>query len=184
MRDGALYRVFPHDPAARRGMPGHPLFVPATALAAGRADNPDLYRALYASSTPEGAVGEALARFPAWDASVLIGRDGRVRALARFHVRTERLRDLDDPDALREHGLKPSGVATPEREVTQAWARRIFEERRWIGVSWWSVRDARWSAAAIWNPSLIRATPHVEPLTLDHPALRGAAEALRRPILA
>lgn len=178
---GDLYRVFPYDPSAPRGAPGHPLFVPATPLAAGRADNPDLYRALYLSRTPEGAIGEALAGFPVWDESVLIGRDGHARALARFRLRKPAIRELDDPAALADLALKPSSVATPDRETTQAWARRIFQEGRWTGVSWWSVRDARWTSVALWSTSM-REPARVEPLTLHHPALARAAEALRRPI--
>lgn len=181
MRD--LYRVLAYDPSAPRGAAGHPLFVPTTPVAAGRVDNPDLYRALYLSDTPEGAISEALAGFPVWDTSVLIGRGGHARALARVRLRKAAIRDLDDGAALTNLSMKPSDVATPDREVTQQWARRIFEERRWSGVSWWSVRDARWASIALWSIAT-REPPHVEPLTLGHPALIRAAEALRRPIRA
>lgn len=185
MRNGSGYRVFPYDPNARPGTPGHPLFVPSTRFAAGRVDNPDLYRALYMSSTAEGAIGEALAGFPIWDASILIGRGGYARALGRFRFMLGKssIRDLDEPTVLTEHSLRPSQIATPEREVTQGWARRIFEERRWAGVQWWSVRDARWTSIAIWSIAAVRLA-QVEPLTLAHPAFIGAAGALHRPISA
>ena len=34
---------------------------------------------------------------------------------------------------------------------TRAWARRIYDEHRWIGVRWWSYYDPRWGSFALWD---------------------------------
>jgi hypothetical protein len=46
-------------------------------------------------------------------------------------------------------------------------------------VSWWSYRRPFWTVLAGWiQPKVVR----VEPLTLDHPAIVDAAQALQRPV--
>ena len=89
-----------------------------------------------------------------------------------------------DPRELIAQNLRPSRVITRNYQVSQHWALVIFRERlvrRWIGVSWWSFYESTWTSVAVWKPSALKLVD-VQPLTLDHQAVRDAAQALRRPI--
>lgn len=99
------------------------------------------------------------------------------RALVEMEVDSKVL-NLDDAKALLPRALRPSNIATPDRTVTQRLALAAFEEQAWDGLSWWSVRDARWSVYGLWsaNPVVVA----IEPLTLRHPAALEAAEMLGR----
>ena len=88
--------------------------------------------------------------------------------------------DLDDPHELAERDLPPSRVATRRRVVTQAWALRVFDERRWSGIGWWSVYDADWSSMGIWAQGAIKVVG-VAPLSAGHAAVLDAASVLGRP---
>ncbi|HWX44847.1 MAG TPA: RES domain-containing protein [Solirubrobacteraceae bacterium] len=91
-----------------------------------------------------------------------------------------RMVDLDDPRVLEANGLRPSGVATRARTVTQAYAGRLFEEYpAGLGLRWWSTLEASLINVTIFD----RAAPHlavagIEALTLEHPAVLGAADLL------
>ncbi len=137
---------------------------------------------MYASDSSVGAVGEAFGNHALWTPQLLAGPPGladSTRALATLTVSAEVL-DLDDPAVLLERGLRPSEVVIRDLTRTQAWALRMFGERRWGGVRWWSRHDARWSAAGIWDRDGID-VENVAGLTLDHPAVIEAAEVLSRP---
>ena len=178
-----LYRVFAHLPSARTAAEnGHPLYV-WPRQGRGRVDDPDgTYSVLYASDAPAGAVAERFGDFAAWPPEMFDGPvalpDSRL-ALATIDAGPARLLDLDDAAVLVELGLRPSEVVTRDRRVTQRWARRVHDAGRWAGVGWWSYRDPRWRSYGVWDRSALRVVA-VEPLDLDHPAVRDAAEVLSR----
>ncbi|MGZ4120430.1 MAG: RES family NAD+ phosphorylase [Actinomycetota bacterium] len=174
-----LYRVFPWIKGARARQRGHPLHVPAAAQGGGRLDNPDQYRVVYGSDSPAGACAEALGGYITWSEELLHPDATTVRAIATMILTDDRVLDLDDPRALLERELRPSRVVTRDREVTQAWSARIFDEGTWSGVSWWSYWDPRWASFGIWRSDVLRVT-RVEPLTMQTRALREAAEVLNR----
>lgn len=181
-----LYRVFPFEPGAAPTGEGGALFVPRFLQGEGRHDNPDIYTALYVTRVPASAAAEYLRRF--------VGR-----ALTEDRLRSEGRRvgvaqidgasgagllDLDDPSELAGRGLRPSRVATLDRETTQPIARAVFEEGA-AGFEWWSTIEASWINVTLFAE---RAVPKLslvgapEPLSLDHPAVREAAEALGIPL--
>ncbi len=149
---------------------------------AGRIDSPGSYSVLYLSSAPAGAVAEAFGGVPLWTAAMLETPSlerGR-RALASYELPDRAgVLDLDDPDALKRLGLRPSDIVTRDRAVTQRWALAAYREHRWIGVRWWSYYDPRWYSYGLWDRRHLTVTG-VEPLSLDHPAVVDAATVLRR----
>ncbi len=177
-----LYRVVPYLSAATPGESGHPLFVPPS-IGANRVDNPDLYDTLYVGDSASGAVAEAFGYAAQWNQGLLRGTPslpGSVRALVTYDLPDlVEVCDLDDAARLLELGLKPSRVVTRDRQVTQAWARVIFDLRRYAGVRWWSYYDADWGSFGLWDASTL-VVADVQPLTVDHPAFVDAAAALVR----
>lgn len=180
------YRVFPYLATARPGEPGHPLYEHRPQRG-GRVDHPD-YHVWYLGRRPEGAVGEAFGDLATWEASMFETPylPGGRRALGVFGLPDDlRLRDLDDPRALVDLGLRPTQVVTRNLAVTQAWGHRIWDERdphasrrhRWQAVQWWSYHHPPWEVLASWQrPDLVR----VEPLSLTHDAVVEAARQLHR----
>jgi hypothetical protein len=123
---------------ARKGEAGHALHR-ARRQGAGRVDNPEHYRVLYASDAEAGAVAEAFGNHAVWTPLLLGGRPdlpGSVRALATFEAAGIEALDLDDARRLVERELRPSAVVARDRSLTQRWALRIFEEKRWAGIRW------------------------------------------------
>lgn len=182
-----LYRVLPWLRDAVSGEPGHPLYVPEH-QGTGRADNVDRYAAVYFSSAPAGAVAEAFGNVSAWTTSMVVRPKlpGSVRALVTYDLPDDPpIFDLDDARSLEQLGLRPSEVVTRDRAVTQRWALAIFEQRRWVGVRWWSYYDPKWYSYALWDlANLVPQLDTIRPLTLDDPAVVQAAETLRRPLRA
>lgn len=174
-----VWRVAPIDARARRGRPFHPLYIPPSS-GRHRIDNADLYTVLYASAQPAGAVAEAFASFTPWGDYLLAHPRGAVRRLVAFDVPdTPPLLDLDDARALVRRRLRPSQVVTRDREITQAWARRAWEEAQFAGVQWWSYHDPRWATLGLWATDGIKVDT-VEDLAATHPAVVEAAEVLLR----
>lgn len=138
---------------------------------------------LYLSSAPAGAVAEVFATLASWTPAMFespAGRGAR-RALGQYHLADRaKILDLDDAEALLALGVRPSEVVSPDREVTQRWARSVVAAQRWDGVRWWSWHDSRWYSYGMWDRSDLSVTS-VEPLALDHPAVVEAAQVLRRP---
>ena len=177
-----LFRVFPFAPSARsRRAAGHPLHLPAP-QGAGRIDNPDLYRVLYASTSSEGAIGEAFGNIAEWSSDLFVvpAMPGAARSLAEYELEREALLDLDDPRALLKRNLRPSRVVTRDRPTTQAWARQIFQEDGWSGVSWWSFWNPDWVSCGVWSTDELRVIS-VTPLDQRLPTVHAAAETLSRP---
>jgi hypothetical protein len=180
-----LYRVLPYLPRARRGHPFHPLFVPPS-VGSNRVDNPELYDALYAGDAAAGAVAEAFGWRPVWAEGMLRGprtEPASVQALVEYDADDDRFSvcDLDDAARLVTLALRPSQVVTRDRQVTQAWAARLFGEGAFAGVRWWSYYDPQWGSLGLWDVSALRVR-QVTPLTLDHPAVVEAAGVLSRPL--
>lgn len=174
--------MFPWLPSAREDEPGHPLYV-SRLQGGGRADNPEHYLSLYLSSAPAGAAAEAFGSLPSWVPEMFVRPDlpGSVRSLATYELAEDApICDLDDAATLVRLGLRPSQVVTRESEITQRWALRIHQERRWIGVRWWSYYDARWHSYALWDRAGL-SVKQVERLSLDHPAVVEASDVIRRP---
>jgi len=180
----ALYRVFPSLPGCAAEEPGGALYVPPRQ--SGRIDNPGLYRVFYASDAEAGAIAEAFGRFPEWTPAILEGSPslpGSARALARYSLsETAKICDLDDPEQLRQLGLRPSDVVSRDYGRTRAWARRIYEAGHWAGVRWWSYYDPRWASFGIWDTREV-ALEETRSLALDDPALAAAALAIARRIV-
>jgi hypothetical protein len=173
-----LYRVYPHRAGARRGAPGHALHQPDFQRA-GRLDNADHFKVLYASDLPEAAVAERLGHRPTWIPEMFSSAGRRPLYLATLRIPGARVLDLDHPLALHERGLKPSTVATRARQITQAWALRVFGERRWRGVRWSSYWEATWGAFGLWDLKGARVV-RTEELSVSHPVVVAAAETLGR----
>jgi hypothetical protein len=173
-----LFRVFGWLPDT----PPEPLRVPRDRQGGGRHDDPDRYTALYLAREAVGAVAEAIQAFRGQElsAAALVRPDGARRSLATIDdAGLPPLLDLDDPSVLVARGLRPSGVATGQRRVTQRIARDTYE-RGAPGLSWWSTLEASWTNVTLFAERLERLPPLVEatPLSLDHPALVEAAERL------
>lgn len=175
-----LYRLFPYRPEAGPRDEGGPLYVPRVYQGAGRHDNPDRYGAMYASREPVSVVAELLWRFrdrPVTE--VFLRWEGLPYALARLDDSAlPGLLDLDDPRNLAARGLRPSGVATRDRERTQPLAVALYDEGL-PGFEWWSTLEASWINVTLFADRAVgrlRPAAVPEPLSLDHPAVREAAE--------
>ncbi len=146
-----LHRVFTWDGSTDGDVAGGPLFVPRRRQGSGRHDNPELYGAFYCSLEPASCIAEALQPFRNQSVaqSDLSRSDGLCLALARYDLGVDAdLADLDDPLALHCRGLRPSQVATLERQLTQRTAARIYEEGA-AGLLWWSVLESLWINATL-----------------------------------
>ncbi len=178
-----LYRLFPFDPRAAPGDPGGPLFVPRSEQGRGRHDAPDAYGALYLSRTEQSAVAEYLWPFRGQTLTPADLTRGGVpsHAIMRFEdAALGPLTDLDDPNELVRRALRPSVVATRQREVTQAYALRLFQEGL-PGFEWWSTIDASWKNVTLFAEraaARLRTTGRPEPLGVDHPSVVEAAEVV------
>ena len=106
---------------------------------------------------------------------------GRTSALATLELAEGlSLVDLDDPESLLTRGLRPSRVATGERDVSQQIARGVYSEGA-AGLSWWSTIEASWTNLTLFDERCRRAlTVAGRPvlLTTKSPELRAAAERL------
>lgn len=179
-----LFRVLPHLRAARRGQPGHPLYLPPS-TGASRIGNPGLYDVLYLGDSAAAAMAEAFGWSPTWSAGLFRGTPalpGSTRALVEYDVPdSSDICDLDDARRLVTLGLKPSQVVTRERSVTQAWAVAIYRQGRFAGVRWWSYYDPRWGSFGLWRTEGIRVRRVTQLDDIEQPDFVAAAEVLSRP---
>ena len=111
---------------------GRPALVPRVYQGEGRHDNPERYGCLYLSISALSTVVEQLARFRGQRLlPSLLRRRGLPLALADLELDDDAaLVDLDDPVVLRRERLRPSGVATRDRRITQPQALRLYERHR------------------------------------------------------
>jgi hypothetical protein len=177
-----LYRRFPFSPGAGPTDAGGPLFVPRIDQGDGRHDNPDAYGALYLSRDPASPVAELLKDAPRGRLEPrLLLHEGTPHVLAAFDDSgLSDLVDLDDPAVLSARELRPSMVATGNRPPTQRIALRIYQEGA-DGLEWWSSIEGSWINVTLFAERVgerLQLVGEPEPLTLDHPAVREAAEAV------
>ena len=177
-----LHRLFPYDPDAAPSAEGGPLFVARALQGPGRHDAPDAYGALYLSRDAVSVVAELLRRFQRQvvEPADLWWAPGRPYGLATFEEPALGLLDLDDPANLVARGLRPSEVATATRKVTQRYARAIHAGGA-AGLEWWSTLEASWINVTLFAERAASALEQAdlpEPLTLAHPVVREAAEAV------
>lgn len=139
---------------------------------------------MYCADTEAGACAEVFNRGKyrrRWTPEMLRGLPGQpqmVRAIATYEIgKAESICDFDDPGELAARSLRPSDVITRDRERSQAWALRLFQEKRWAGVRWWSYHDARWASFGLWDRRSIGVS-RVAALTIEYPALAEAARVL------
>jgi hypothetical protein len=149
-----LYRCLAWNERAAPDAPDGALWFPRPYQGEGRHDNPDVYGCLYLSEAPLSCVVEQLARFRGQRlVPALLHRRGLPLALAELELRTgAELVDLDEPAVLRRERLRPSRVATRERDVTQPQARSLYEgHRRAAGLRWWSTFESLWANVTLFD---------------------------------
>jgi hypothetical protein len=149
-----LHRCFAWDERAAASGPDGPLWFPRVYQGEGRHDNPDRYGCLYLSASPLSTVVEQLARFRGQRLlPSLLRRRGLPLALADLDLDDDaELVDLDDPVVLRRERLRPSRVATRDRQITQPQALALHDhDRRSAGVRWWSTYEALWTNVTLFD---------------------------------
>lgn len=181
-----LYRCFAWDERARPDAPDGPLWFPRVYQGDGRHDNPELYACLYLADRPLSCVVEQLARFRTQRLTPgLLRRRGLPLAVAEIELDSHaELIDLDDPEVLATHQLRPSAVATRDRLVTQPQARRLFRSRRAAaGLRWWSTYEALWANVTVFDRARRQLRlASVRALALDDPVVAAAAQFFAMPV--
>lgn len=181
-----LFRVFPYDHDAAAGDPGGALFVPAGGK--GRFDNPSLYRMLYTSTTAEGAVAETFGNLEAWRPGTFVRRIGSKRvpfALAEFDVPDPRIIDLARIDMLEALEIeKVTDIVSRDRTRTQTLAAKIYDTGTYQGLAWWSFYNPVWTNVGLWDRTGLKLVGDPQVLTVAHPGVVAAAQALPRLLIA
>jgi hypothetical protein len=175
-----LYRCFAWNEASAPAAPDGPLWFPQPYQGEGRHDNPGLFGCLYLADRPVSSVIEQLARFRTQRlAPALLRRRGLPLAVAAVTLdAAAELLDLDEPRVLARERLRPSLVATRNRDITQPQARAIFEKHPKVaGLRWWSTYEATWAHVTLFD----RAAAHlrldeVRVLTPADPVVVEAAQ--------
>jgi RES domain-containing protein len=177
-----LWRVFPWDPRAPDGEPFSASFVPGS-QGSGRFDVPAT-RVVYLAESPGHAVAEKIQRFRGQELEafdlVEFGRTLALVAVEPSRAVRERVADLCDPATLLELGIRPDQVAARSRETTRAIAAALHARGR-SGLRWWSSMWGEWHAVTLFLDRVEEGAlrwSEPDPLALDHPALRDAADAL------
>jgi hypothetical protein len=178
-----VWRVLPWQPASKPREPGGALWFPRELQGAGRHDNPDLYGCLYVGERPISPIAEALAPFRGTGSldAAMLWRGGMSLAVAEISLSEQgSVLDLDDPAVLTHTGLRPSRVATSERDLTQAYAARLHAlHPPPAALRWWSTIEASLMNLTIFDRAhealeLI----DVQQLSVDHAAVQEAADLL------
>ena len=88
--------------------------------------------------------------------------------------------DLDDPALLAAEALRPSAVATREREKTQAVAAALHERYpEAVGLRWWSTFEPAWANVTLFDRAAIALkVTDVRELRLDDDVVGDAARFL------
>ena len=175
-----LYRCFAWDARADDRAPDGPLWFPRVFQGEGRHDNPELFGCLYLSTRALSSVAEQLARFRGQRLlPSLLRRRGLPLGLAELELADPvELVDLDDPVVLRRERLRPSVVATRQRDMTQPQARRLHAGHpAAAGLQWWSTYEALWMNVTLFDRAATKLRVRsVRALTLDDPAVIEAAD--------
>ncbi|HEX8856845.1 MAG TPA: hypothetical protein VF752_14710 [Thermoleophilaceae bacterium] len=138
---------------------------------------------MYASTERLAVVVERLAPFRGTGelTDAMLGQAELPLAISELELADDVMAiDLDDPAVLVSERLRPSGVATGHRPVTQRMAADLFDRHGDAGaLLWWSALEASWLNATVFDRAhdalLVRAT---EELTVEHPLVREAATFL------
>lgn len=170
-----FFRVMPYS----NGDDLFSAFTPPRALqGAGRHDNADLYTAIYCSTDKIACVSEAIQNFNPLTGENLI-RAGKRLHIAQFAIDDNRkIVNADDPRVLLDRKLRPSGVATRKRSVTQPIARAIYEAGE-DGLLWWSTIESSWINATLFFENISKDVSFVGipvPLTLQSNEIRIALQ--------
>jgi hypothetical protein len=175
-----LYRCFAWNERAKDQEPDGPLWFPRPFQGEGRHDNPDLYGSLYVSDRPLASIVEQLARFRGQRLlPSLLKRRGLPLGLAELDiVDPANLIDLDDPEVLRRERLRPSQIATRQRETTQTQARTLYERHAdAVGLRWWSTHESLWTNVTLFDrASTLLRIGSVRALVIDDPDVIEAAD--------
>jgi len=177
-----VHRCFAWSERARPTHPDGPLWFPRDYQGDGRHDNPDRYGCLYLTDREVSAVVEQLARFRGQRlVPEMLVRRGLPLGLAAIELPDRaQMIDLDDPETLSENALRPSLVATRQREVTQPHALALYRRHRFaVGLRWWSVYEALWANVTVFDRAARRLVlGSIRRLTLGDPAVVEAAAFL------
>ena len=175
-----LHRCFAWDERAGDTRSDGPLWFPRVYQGEGRHDNPDRYGCLYLSVSPLSTVVEQLARFRGQRLlPSLLRRRGLPLALADLEMEDgAELVDLDDPTVLRRERLRPSGVATRDRRVTQPQALALHDRRpQAAGLRWWSTYEAAWINVTLFDRAASQVQVRsVRALSLADPTVMEASD--------
>jgi hypothetical protein len=177
-----LYRCLAWSERTAPDSPDGPLWFPRPYQGEGRHDNPAAYGCLYVSDQPLSCVVEQLARFRGQRlTAALLRRRGLPLALAELELPDDsELVDLDEPAVLRRERLRPSRVATRERDVTQPQALALHERHAdAAGLRWWSTFESLWANVTLFDraaPGLRLASVRALDLAADE--IAAAAEFL------
>lgn len=175
-----LHRCFAWNERAKDHEPDGPLWVPRLFQGEGRHDNPDLFGCLYVSDRPLATLVEQLARFRGQRLlPSLLKRRGLPLALAELDLdEAANLIDLDDPAVLRRERLRPSRVATRQRETTQSQARQLYERYTdAAGLRWWSTYESLWTNVTLFDRAAgALRVRSVRALVIDDPDVIEAAD--------
>lgn len=170
-----VYRIFPYNPSADPGEPGHPDYIHWPAQGGNRLDNPGHYATWYYGVTPEAAIGESFGNYRLWSEPMLRVQSVGRKVLGIYEIADDPgVLDLDDANNLLDWGLRPTQVIMRNRRATQTWALRIFSDtahdgsRKWDGVHWWSFHRPQWRVYGLWHPET-EPVPHrfVDHVDLD-----------------
>lgn len=162
--------------------PDGPLWFPRPYQGEGRHDNRLVYGCLYLSEQPLSCVVEQLARFRGQRlTAALLRRRGLPLALAELELAGDaELVDLDDPAVLRRERLRPSRVATRERDVTQPQALALHERHPdAVGLRWWSTFESLWANVTLFDRAASKLRlGSVKPLDVAADEVVAAADVL------
>lgn len=176
-----VHRCFTRQRGVASREPGGPLWIAREHQGAGRHDNPTRYGCLYVGTQEIASVVELLAplkgRLLHHDD---LGVHGAPLAVAAIELDEVELIDLDDPRTLARERLRPSLVATRERELTQRQALTLFQKHpRAAGLRWWSRFESQWINLTLFDRASRKLDVlAVRDLKVDDPTVLEAAEFL------
>ena len=78
--------------------------------------------------------------------------------------------------------LRPSEVVSRDYATTRSWARRLYDQHRWVGVKWWSYYNRAWSSIALWDIGTLRLET-VRPLRLGDKDVPEAGNTIVRSVI-
>jgi hypothetical protein len=177
-----LYRCLAWNARAAPAAPDGALWFPRPYQGEGRHDNPNVYGCLYLAEWSLSCVVEQLARFRGQRLTpALLRRRDLPLALAELELSDDvELVDLDEPSVVRRERLRPSRVATRDREITRPQALALHARHRdAAGLRWWSTFESLWANVTLFDraASMLRLAS-VRVLDLEDDEIVAAADVL------